>query len=145
MTHRLMVALAVAGSLVAALLVSPASVLAHNPTITAEVVCDPTTGALSINFTSTAWAGNGSDPTNDPSRANSRIDILLDGVVDTSGAYTAPNYSFSGTVPVPAGKVAGDIVEVSALAVDSWGNGEPGGVSTWFDVTVPVSCVVDPA
>jgi len=143
--NRFAVALAIATSVATGLLVSPSGALAHNPTITASVVCDPVTGAMTINFTSTAWAGNGSDPTNDPSRANSRIDIRLDGVVVASGAYTAPNYSFSGSVAVPAGKVAGDIVEVSALAVDSWGNGETGGQSNWFDVTVPQSCVFDPA
>lgn len=33
--------------------------------------------------------------------------------------------------------VAGDIVEVSALAVANWGNGELGGQSNWVDVTIP--------
>ena len=59
-----------------------------------------------LNYTSTAWPGNGSDPTNDPSRANPQINITLDGSVVTSGAYTAPTYSFSGSVPV-TGKDAG--------------------------------------
>ena len=46
---------------------------------------------------------------------------------------------------MPAGKVAGDVIEVSALAVDAWGNGEPGGVSNWVDVVLPASCVFDEA
>lgn len=145
MTNRFVVAFAVAMSVATGLLVSPSSAWAHHPTITAEVVCDPATDALTINFTSTAWEGWGSDPTDDPSRANSHIDIMLDGVVVAAGAYTAPDYSFSGSVPVPAGKVAGDVVEVSAIAVDSWGNGNPGGDSTSFDLIVPGSCVIDPA
>jgi hypothetical protein len=33
--------------------------------------------------------------------------------------------------------VAGDVVEVSALAVANWGNGELGGQSNWVDVTIP--------
>lgn len=145
MLNRFVVALAIATSVATGLLMNPAGAAAHNPTITAQVICDSVTGAQSIEFTSTAWAGSGSDPTNDPSRANSRIDIRLDGVVVTSGAYTAPAYSFSGSVPVPAGKVAGDVIEVSALAVDAWGNGEPGGVSSWVDVVLPASCLFDPA
>jgi hypothetical protein len=145
MFNRFVVALAIAMSVATGLLMNPAGAAAHNPTITAEIVCDTVTGALTIEFTSTAWAGNGSDPTNDPSRANTRIDIRLDGVAVTSGAYAAPSYSFSGSIPVPAGKVAGDVIEVSALAVDAWGNGEPGGVSNWVDVVVPSSCVFDEA
>ena len=55
------------------------------------------TGALTVNYTSTAWPGEAPDPTNDPSRANPQIDITLDSAVVTSGAYTAPTYSFSGS------------------------------------------------
>ena len=55
----------------------------------------------------------------------------------TSGAYTAPNYSFSGSFIV-TGKSAGDVIEVAAVAVGTWGNGEPGGnVTHWIDLTVP--------
>ena len=145
MLHRFVVLFAVALAVAVGALVSPSAALAHHPDITARVACDPDTGALSIEFTSTAWAGEGSDPANDPSRANAQIDIRLDGATVTSGAYTAPNYSFSGSLPVPAGAVAGDIVEVSALAVGNWGNGEPGGQSNWFDVTIPQPCKFDPA
>ena len=137
MFNRLVVALVVAVAAATAALVTPGVALAHHPEITAEVVCDTATGVLMINYTSTAWAGSGADPTNDPSRANAQIDIRLDGVVVDSGSYVAPNYSFSGSLPVPAGADPGDIVEVSALAVANWGNGETGGQSTWFDVTIP--------
>ena len=109
----------------------------HWPTIKADIVCDVETGALTVNYTSTAWPGEGSDPTNDPSRANPQIDITLDGAVVTSGAYTAPTYSFSGSFPV-TGKSAGDVIEIAAYAVGTWGNGEPGGnVHGWVDLTVP--------
>lgn len=143
MIHRLAIAVAVALAAMTAALVSPSTAWAHDPKIVAEIVCDPATGAMTINYTATAWDGLGSDPTNDPSRENSQIDIRLDGVVVASGAFAAPTYSFSGSVPVPAGKVAGDIVEVSAIAVADWGNGTPGGLSNWFDVVVPEPCNVD--
>lgn len=137
MIHRALCALAVALAVATGLLTNPSVASAHHPTITAEVVCDAETGVMSINFTSTAWEGSGSDPTNDPSRANPQIDIRLDGVTATSGAYVAPTYSFSGSLPIPAGKVAGDVVEVSALAVGTWGNGDTTHESTWVDVTIP--------
>ena len=140
MIYRLAIGLLVALAAMTAALVSPSTALAHDPKIVAEIVCEPATGAMTINYTATAWAGTGSDPTNDPSRANAQIDIRLDGVVVASGAFTAPNYSFSGSIPVPAGKVAGDIIEVSAIAVANWGNGSPGGLSNWFDVVVPEDC-----
>lgn len=116
---------------------------AHHPEITAEAVCED--GAAVISFTSTAWGGFGGDPTNDPSRQNSRIDITFDGVVVDSGAYDAPTYSFSGSAPAPAGKGPGDTVEVNAVAVGNWGNGaEGGGAGTPVYVTIPEQgCVVD--
>jgi len=137
MIYRLMGALAVALAVVTGALVSPNAAFAHHPEITAEVVCNDATGVMTINFTSTAWAGDGADPTNDPSRANSQIDIRLDGVTVTSGAYVAPSYSFSGTLALPAGAVPGDVIEVSALAAGTWGNGDTTHESTWVDVTVP--------
>jgi hypothetical protein len=140
MIYRLAIAVAVALAAMTAALVSPSTASAHDPRIVAEIVCDEATGAMTINYTATAWEGLGSDPTNDPSRANSQIDIRLDGVTVASGAFTAPGYAFSGSIPVPAGKVAGDIIEVSALAVADWGNGSPGGLSNWFDVVVPEGC-----
>jgi hypothetical protein len=136
MHKRVVALLAVAGA-AAALLVGAATAQAHWPTIKANIVCDVETGALTVNYTSTAWPGEGSDPTNDPSRANPQIDIRLDGTVVTSGAYTAPTYSFSGSFPV-TGKSAGDVIEISAAAVGTWANGEPGGnVTNWVDLTVP--------
>lgn len=137
MRNRFVVAVAIAMSVATGLLVSPGAALAHHPEITAQVVCNETTGVMTINFTSTAWAGEGADPTNDPSRANSQIDIRLDGVTVTTGAYVAPTYSFSGSLAIPANKVAGDVVEVSAFAVGNWGNGDTTHESTWVDVTIP--------
>lgn len=109
---------------------------AHHPEITAEVACDDT-GTAIINYTSTAWLGGGSDPTNDPSRENPQIDITFDGVVVDSGAYAAPTYSFSGSAPAPAGKAPGDTVVVSATAVGIWGNTFSGGQVATVTVTIP--------
>jgi hypothetical protein len=137
MHKRLAALLAITGAAAMALLIGPMAAQAHWPTITANIVCDVETGALTVNYTSTAWPGQGSDPTNDPSRANPQIDIRLDGASVASGAYTAPSYSFSGSFTL-TGKSAGDIVEVAAVAIGTWGNGEPGGnVLNWVDLTVP--------
>ena len=135
--HRRVVALLAVAGAAAALLVVATTAQAHWPTIKADIVCDVDTGALTVNYTSTAWPGVGPDPTNDPSRANPHINITLDGTVVTSGAYTAPTYSFSGSLPV-TGKSPGDVIEIAAVAVGTWGNGEPGGnVLNWVDLTVP--------
>jgi hypothetical protein len=137
MHKRLAALLAVTATAAAALLVAATAAQAHWPTIKADIVCDVETGVLTVNYTSTAWPGEGSDPTNDPSRANPQINITLDGGFVTSGAYTAPTYSFSGSFPV-TGKEAGDVIEIAAVAVGTWGNGEPGGnVLEWVDLTVP--------
>jgi hypothetical protein len=138
MYKRLLAILTIAAAAATAFLIGPTAAQAHWPTITATIVCDVDTGALTVNYTSTAWPGEGSDPTNDPSRANPLINITLDGSVVDSGAYVAPTYSFGGSFTLPAGKSAGDVVEVAAVAVGNWGNGEPGGNQiSWVDLTVP--------
>jgi hypothetical protein len=137
MPKRLAALLVTTATAATALLVAVTAAHAHWPTIKADVVCDLETGALIVNYTSTAWPGVGPDPTQDPSRANPHIDITLDGGVVASGAYTAPSYSFSGSF-VLTGKSPGDVIEIAAVAVGTWGNGEPGGnVLNWVDLVVP--------
>jgi hypothetical protein len=137
MQKRLVRVLVIAAAAAAAVVVGPMAAQAHSPTLTASIVCDVETGDLVVSYTSTAWSGAGSDPTNDPSRANPQINITLDGALVTSGAYTAPSYSFSGSFVV-TGKAAGDVIEIGAVAVGTWGNGEPGGnVLSWVDLIVP--------
>ena len=143
MRKRIIGLVTVAGATAAVFVFGPTAAQAHWPTLTANIACDVTTGNLTVNYTSTAWPGEGSDPTNDPSRANPQIDIKLDGALVTSGAYTAPNYSFSGSFNV-TGHAAGDVIEVAAVAVGTWGNGEPGGnVLSWVDLTVPECGTID--
>jgi hypothetical protein len=143
MHTRLVRLLVIAAAAAAAFVVGPTAAQAHWPTLTANIVCDVATGDVMVNYTSTAWPGEGSDPTNDPSRENPQIDIKLDGALVTSGAYTAPNYSFSGSFGV-TGKAAGDVIEVAAVAVGTWGNGEPGGnVLSWVDLIVPECGTID--
>lgn len=105
---------------------------AHHPLISAEIVCDDPSGELVINYVSTAWAGDGTDA----SRSNAQIDIYVDYVLADSGSYTAPDFSFSGTLPIPAGKTTGDTVTVTTLAVADWGNGYPGGSGegVWLEI-----------
>jgi hypothetical protein len=110
---------------------------AWHPDITATARCDEGTDTFIIDFTSTAWQGFGSDPTNDSSRENSQIDIAFDGVVVHSGAFVAPHYSFSGSAPAPAGKVAGDSVVVTATAVGLWGGAFADTSSRSVTVTLP--------
>ena len=143
MHKRLAALLAIAAAAATAFLIGPMAAQAHWPTLTADIVCDLETGELTVNYTSTAWPGEGSDPTNDPSRANPQIDIRLDGAFVTSGAYTAPSYSFSGSFTV-TGKAAGDVIEVAAVAVGTWGNGEPGGsIQNWVELIVPECGPID--
>jgi hypothetical protein len=100
---------------------------AHHPEIFAEAVCDPTTGIMSIDYVSTSWL------LSDGGGANPQIDILFNNVKVAQGSYEAPAYSFSGSLPAPAG----DTVVVTALAVANWDNGFVGGQSTSTTVTVP--------
>lgn len=142
MKRHLFATLAIGATVTAtATLLSAGVAFAHHPEVTAEAVC--VDGAAVINFTSTAWAGGGADPTNDPSRENPQIDIAFDGAFVVSGAYAAPTYSFSGSAPAPAGKVAGDTVEVTARAVGLWGNAFAGGQVATFTVTIPALGCVD--
>lgn len=108
------------------------SAFAHHPEITAEAVCEESTGSVVINYTSTAWESG--DPV---SRENAQVDVLFDGTVVDSGSYSAPDYSFSGSMPPPAGAGTGDTVVVTALAVADWGNGTMGGSSRSVEVIIP--------
>ena len=58
--HRRVVALLAVAGAAAALLVVAATAQAHWPTIKADIVCDLETGALTVNYTSTAWPGRAS-------------------------------------------------------------------------------------
>ena len=63
---------------------------------------------------------------------------MINGVtVLPSGAYAAPDYSFSGTAPKPSNSGPGDSVTVTALAVADWGNGAGGGQSASVTVVLP--------
>ena len=141
MLKRVVAPVVAVGATVGALLVSAGVVSAHSPNIAAEVVCDEA-GNPVIEFTSIAWGD-----TIDVARENPQIEILFDGVVVFSGAYTPPTYTFSGSAPAPAGKGAGDTVEVTAFAAANWGSGVGGGQSASVVVTIPEQgCgVINPA
>ncbi|WP_196137128.1 hypothetical protein [Aliikangiella sp. G2MR2-5] len=112
------------------------SAQAHHPEISADAVCDETTGEVNINYESWTWdscdyyGGCG----------NTRIDILLNGVVIESNSFSEPDYRFSGSYPAPVGAQPGDSVSVTALAVDAWSNGTEGGQSRSTSVTIPDTC-----
>ena len=120
------------------LLLAPLSAWSHHPTIAGEVVCDETEGVFEVNYTSTAWEGYPDEPA---SRENPHIDILMNGIVVDSGAYAAPDFSFSGTLAAPDGTEAGDIITLAAVARAEWGNGFRAGTSASTNVEVPdVDC-----
>jgi hypothetical protein len=124
-----------------ALVLMSGTALAHYPGIAATAVCDATGGVV-INYTSTSWLPNG--PAGNGG-ANSRIDILFNGVAVASGAYAYPSsYSFSGSQPAPAGAGPGDLVSVTALAVDPWDNDAPGGQSSSTTVQIPTEPCLQP-
>lgn len=108
------------------------STFAHHPEIVAEAVCDESVGGIVINYTATAWES--ADPV---SRENSQIDILFDEAVVDSGSFSAPDYSFSNSIPAPEGASTGDTVVVTAVAVADWGNGGAGGEHRSTLVTIP--------
>jgi hypothetical protein len=110
--------------------------LAHHPEITATARCDENTGIVVIDYTSTSWLTTG-----EPGSGNTRIDILVNGFKEDQGAYAAPSYSFSGTVPAPEGESA----VVAALAVDPWDDGYPGGQSAQVTVPYPTEPCAAPA
>ena len=108
---------------------------AHHPNISATAVCDVNSSTVIINYTSTSWL------TIAPEGENSKIDILFNNVLVASGAYVSPTFSFSGSLPAPAGSAAGDTVVVTAFAAVPWGNGYPAGQSASVTVTIPDGCV----
>lgn len=102
--------------------------MAHWPNIRAGATC--VNGIAVISYTSTSWSskkGEGENP---------RIDILFDNVLVGSGAYKSPGYSFSGSAFAPVASTA----VVTALAVGTWGDGEPGGQSAAMTVDIPSGC-----
>jgi hypothetical protein len=108
---------------------TPAS--AHHTNISATAVCDTTVGGFVINYESVSWYYLGFEG------GNSRIDILFNGVAVASGAYVAPTFRFSGSLPAPAGAGPGSTVTVTALAVNVWDDGYPAGQSSSVAVTLP--------
>jgi hypothetical protein len=130
-----LVVLAVAAATLLAVAL-PAS--AHHPDIAASASC--VDGAATIGYTATAWLPDAENP---GTRANPEITITVDfgsGFVAAGvGAFTAANnYSFSGTIAVPAGATQ---ATVRATATAAWDNGTPAG--DFREITVvalPTDC-----
>jgi hypothetical protein len=129
---------AVGGLMVVVQLIFSSVAIASQPIIEADVVCEE--DSLYVTYTATAWEGW---PGNPDSRLNPAIEIYVDGILVHTGAFTDPNYAFSGSIPLPAGLGAGDTLPVMALAAAPWGTGlpgdntAPGGSSDSVTVTVP--------
>jgi hypothetical protein len=129
---------AVGGLMVVVQLIFSSVAIASQPIIEADVVCEE--DSLYVTYTATAWEGW---PGNPDSRLNPAIEIYVDGILVHTGAFTDPNYAFSGSIPLPAGLGVGDTLPVMALAAAPWGTGlpgdntAPGGSSDSVTVTVP--------
>ena len=128
MLKRMKLIMVVLAALAFQLAVVP-SASAHGVTVTATASCDPT-GSTVISYTATSWfAGFGG--------ANPQINILFNGVVVDTGAFSSPAFSFSGSKPAPPGQT----VIVTALVVGAWDDGAAGGQSQSDGVDVPADCV----
>jgi hypothetical protein len=101
--------------------------LAHGPQITAEVVCGSETGVATINFTATSWI------LESPGGENPQVDILFNNIKVAEGAFVPPDFSFSGSLPAPAG----DSVIVTAVTSGTWADGVAGGQSASVVVSIP--------
>lgn len=131
--------LALAGvTVVAAQLLLAGTAQAHHPEISAVAVCDQNND-LVIQYTSTAWTPVVNATV--AKRTNPQVDILVNNVKVSQGAYASPTFSFSGSVAAPAGSSA----TVTALAVGNWGDGVAGGQSTSVTVPYPTEACTQPS
>jgi hypothetical protein len=105
---------------------------AHSLSLVASSSC--VNGAPVISFTATSWN------TTDITGSNTRIDILVNGVNLTHGAFTLANSNtYTGTVAAPAG-TAGTTVNVEAQANGAWGDGFGNGQVADATAAVPTTC-----
>lgn len=114
--------------LVAFQAVATGTALAHSLTVTAIAGCSGSTAVVS--YTVAAW------DTTSVFAQNTRVDVFVNGVAVASGAFVLANSNtFSGSV-----LVSGTSATVTAIAVDNWGDGFPGGQSASTTVTIPGDC-----
>lgn len=93
---------------------------AHYPIVSAATpAC--VGGTIVINFTITSW--NVGSMTAPGAGENGNVEVFFNGVQVGSGMFVDPTDSFMGSASAPAGTTS---VLVSALAVDTWGDGNPG-------------------
>jgi hypothetical protein len=137
MMKRIAAAATVVAFTAGGLLIGPGVASAHHPVIEGEIVCADEGNVPMINYTATAWTSFAGDQTNTLSRQNDQVDVSVDGDVVGSGAFNSPNYSFSGSTPLPAGAQTGDVIVLTATAVADWGNGTDGGSSRSVELVVP--------
>ncbi|MEW5975671.1 MAG: hypothetical protein AB1898_07680 [Acidobacteriota bacterium] len=101
---------------------------AHHVTIEATASCAD--GVAVINYTAGSWSLG-------LEGSNTQIDILVNGVVQDSGAFEeATGNTFSGSIPAPAGSSA----TVEARAVGDWGDGFENGQSASTTIDLPTDC-----
>lgn len=130
-TVRRMASLILTGAAIVAVLgLSTQKAYAHHPIIVATASCS--NGAAVISYTVTSFDQyliEGENPD---------VEVLFDGVVVDTGAFSTTPYGFMGMKPAP---LATDTVIVEALAVGTWGDGFAGGeYSDPVTVTIPTNC-----
>lgn len=106
---------------------------AHSLTITATASCS--NGAAVISYNVVSW-----DTTANPEGANPQIEVLFDGAVVDTEAFvinSIPPNQFTGVMTAPQGTAT---VDVSAVAVGTWGDGFAPGQTSTTTVTIPTNC-----
>ena len=102
---------------------------AHHLTVTASASC--VNGAPVISYMAVSWS------VGTIGGSNAEIDILFNGVKVDSQPFALPTDEFSGEKPAPT---ATNNVVVEGIAIDSWGDGFPGGQTSSVTVAVPTDC-----
>lgn len=109
-------------------LTAAGSVYAHGVNIVGENVCDEDVSVVS--YTVTSWSNVS------PDGDNPSIRVYVGGYLVDDSPLGYPDYMFSGSVPAPEG----ESVSLAALANGDWGDGAPGGQTSWATVALDADC-----
>ncbi|MGH9139179.1 MAG: hypothetical protein ACRD0G_19395 [Acidimicrobiales bacterium] len=140
--RRIIVALAGAALAATTAVVADGVASAHNSIIVGSASCTDN-GDYLVDFTATAWAGDGTPE----SRTNSDISVfaIIDGsdTLVAGGSYSESNgFTFSGQFVAPAATTS---LQLLAIANADWGNGFRGGQHDFSDpIALPRDCVPPP-
>jgi hypothetical protein len=137
MRTRLRVFAAIATLAAAGVVLTATPASAYTPQISARTEC-AADGSILVTFTATTWFNTTPDGRENP---DIRINAIVDNGVPVemaSGAFVAPDFSFSGQFNVPSGITS---LSVNVYAAGTWSDGTAGGQTGNFGkLIVPVGC-----